>query len=320
MDKIRKMKVGVLVEKPFNELNQETQEIIVEARMIFDTVILINPLALFYEFKRGKESPLIMHSEIGNIIDLNFLFVRGTRGKESSTSLIVHTLAKQGCLISDPPKRFSVGFASKILSTLNRHEKGVGSTSYFAFNQESINSLKSYIIENNLFPLIGKPVTGSKGVGVEKIENQSDLNTYVLDFIANRKSEDYPLFLQEYLTFVKEYRVFLLDRQIVGMALKVKKEGKVAANAAQGGMFVNEFNDKIATYLMEMKIERGVYGMDVAIDSDDVIHIIENNRAPLWNAFSKAININMAKVQVSRAIERLMNVGEDEQFKEMENE
>lgn len=306
--------IGIIAVDDLSKLNSETQQLYKFALNKFKNVILIHPQSVHYEFIRGVSVPKIIYKG-EDISYLDYLIVRGTRNAESSISILVHTLHKCGCLINDPISRFNVGFASKLLSTVTRHSKNIGSTSFFAFNEEGITSLRESILTENHLPLIGKPITGSKGIGVELVSNQEELDSYIDRFTKERDTIDYPVFLQKFVNFISEYRVIVLDKEVIGMALKKKADGEVAANAAKGGVFSKDFREDLKQYTEEVVTEYGIYGMDIAIDDKGEFHVIEANRAPLWGEFSKVTEINVAKLQIDRAIERIENKDSDYQLR-----
>jgi glutathione synthase/RimK-type ligase-like ATP-grasp enzyme len=306
--------LGIIAKDDLSKLNREAQQLYQFALDKFKNVVLIDPQSVHYEFIRGVSIPKIIYKD-EDISYLDYLIVRGTRNAESSISILVHTLHECGCLINDPISRFNVGFASKLLSTVTRHSKNIGSTSFFAFNEESITSLRKSILTESHLPLIGKPITGSKGKGVELVSNQEELDSYIDKFTRERETIDYPVFLQKFVNFVSEYRVIVIDKHVIGMALKNKADGEIAANAARGGIFSKGFREDLKQYAEEVVTEYGIYGMDIAIDDKGEFHVIEANRAPLWEEFSRVTDINVAKLQIDRAIERIVNKDNDYQLR-----
>ncbi|MEZ4918658.1 MAG: hypothetical protein R2792_06075 [Saprospiraceae bacterium] len=263
----KKKVFGLVAFSGREELSYERQAICDQAAISFDEVLLIDPRKVSYAFVRGQKRPEV-YAEGVDISDLSYLYVGGTRHHESSIAVLVRSLHLCGCLINDPVDRFSIGYASKLLSTIKRFSKGVGSTSYFAFDPAQARFIVSRIQGEDAFPLIAKPIAGKKGKGVELLNDLEATEAYIQQFFKARKDADVPVFFQKYVPFVSEYRIMLNDKQVLGVARKVPAEGKVAANAAQGGRFVKESRPDMEAFLLENISSNGLYGVDIAEDAE----------------------------------------------------
>jgi hypothetical protein len=141
-----------------DKLNYEKNTLYNEAKKLYDKVILIDTREVVYKFIQCLERPIItLHGN--DISRLDSLIIRSTKNRESSTALLVHTLRLCGCDIFDPIERFSVGYASKLLSTVERFEKGVSSNTFLVFNYNNAIEIISQLEEMNYFPLIAKPIS-----------------------------------------------------------------------------------------------------------------------------------------------------------------
>lgn len=283
----------------YEDLNGEKKALYDAALRHFGRVLLIDPQDVLYFFERGATRPRVLyHGE--DIANLNVLMVRSTGGREASSAMLAHTLAFCGCNTVDPLERFSVGFASKLLTTIGRFERGVGSSSYIAFGARNAFILLQYLNISPEHPILFKPAAGRKGEGVLTF---TDLNT-ALDFVRRADPEaelpEMPFLFQTFERFVAEYRVMVMNGDILGMVQKIRAEGAVAANAAQGGVFVAANVPEVATFVQEHVSHQGLLGVDVAIDDEGALHIIETNRAPMWGAFEAATGVRVAEEVVRR--------------------
>lgn len=286
------------------QLYYEKRSLYKQAQAHYDRVVLIDTRAVTYQFIRGESQPCIWHNR-DDISHLDSLFVHGTKGRESSTAILVRALKLCGCDIFDPIRRFPVGYVSKLLSTIERFGKGVGSSTFIAFDRDNTIYLLEHIQKNDAFPLIAKPIAGKKGRGIHEIPDAKAARAYVDEFFRSRPSLETPIYLQSFEEFVAEYRVLVVDGEALGMVHKVKQEGLIAANAAQGALFVPADEPSIKDFVSRHVSSQGLLGVDVAIAPDGEPHLIEANRAPQWQAFEQVTGIDVAQAIIKRSIERL---------------
>lgn len=271
-----------------------------EAKKIFDDVVEIHPRQVRFKFIRSTTKPQIIMDD-KDLSNLSCLVVRGTAGYEQSISVLVHALKLCGCCIFDPIHRFSGETASKLLTTIDRYEKRVGSDSYYAFSLSQALKLVDELADGGVFPLLSKPITGKKGKGVLVLSSREQAKAFAREFFQKYDSKDIPLFFQPYIEFESEYRVMLVGDHFIGMAKKLRKKGNVVANAAAGATFVPAHDSEIVQFVIEHVNLEGILGVDVARDSAGQLHIIEANRAPLWKEFERVTGINVAKEIVTYA-------------------
>lgn len=313
---------GVVTANEYEDLNYEKKCLFDTAKKYFDDVLLIDTHKVYYKFIRGNELPIIIYGK-KDISNLSAINIRSTKNREASTALLAHSLNLCGCVLNDPVTRFSVGYASKLLSTSKRFKNKTGSSSFLAFDLESSKNLIKDIHKEKLFPLVAKPIGGSKGIGVVLIKNKKEANEYAEEFFEHRATDDTPIFLQTFVRFVKEYRIMVIDKKAVNIVRKIKPEDKITANAAQGGIFVKEENDAIIEFVTNNLTEEGIYGVDVAVDENGDFHIIEANRAPMWETFEETLVENIAEIIVQDALEKIekkkLEKEKGEEEKEEEN-
>jgi glutathione synthase/RimK-type ligase-like ATP-grasp enzyme len=286
-------------------LNYEKRKLVEEAQKVYDTVILINTRRVTYQFIREKSKPILLHNG-EDISNLSSLQVRTTARRETSTSLLVHSLKLCGCDVFDPVDRFSVGYASKLLSTLSRFEKKISSNSFFAFEYENALELLKELEKESMFPLIVKPIKGKQGKGVQILHDFDSASVYAANFFSSiYYTEDEPLFLQVCENFVEEFRVMVVDGTVLGIVKKLPPEGSITANAAQGAKFIKVENAELVEFLLPHIKTQGVLGIDIAVDEYGEFHILETNWAPSWANFEAATGINVAEFIIKKSIERL---------------
>lgn len=290
--------------KKIESLNHEKRSIYECACQLYDDVFLVDSRLVSYYFIRGDKKPRVIYNkkDIGN---LDSLHVRGTKNRETSTAILVHTLSECGCDIFDPVERFSVGYSSKLLSTLRRFVKGIGSSSFITFNHDNAVSLLEFVDALGLFPLIGKPIAGRQGKDIELISSFENGLDYIELFFKYRDNDEVPLFLQKFEIFLSEYRALVVDGNVLGVVQKTKREGAVAANAAQGASFTKVNDQLIVDFVTKNVTGKGIVGVDIGKDEKGNLYLIEENRAPLWSIFEDATNIDVAQAIIKRSLERI---------------
>lgn len=273
--------------KPLCDMSYESEKLLEWGEEIFDEVILINPLRVTYSIKKDISQIKIIHQG-RDISGLSALIVRNTKSCPFAISVLVKALKSNGCFIGDPSSRFSGAMPSKAKTTINRHEKGIGVDSYYAFNHSDAMSLLDSIDE---YPLIAKPIRGCRSNGVEVIQDRSEAREYINNFPF-----DDPIFFQKMEHLVKEYRAIVIGNVVVGMVKKVMKKDRTKIS---GKRFVRVKNSRIKRLIEEyMKDNEGILGLDIGMKDDRSIFVIEANRAPMWQRFEEISGIDIAKLYI----------------------
>ncbi|MCF2518531.1 RimK family alpha-L-glutamate ligase [Dyadobacter sp. CY351] len=285
-------------------LSYEGQSLYGAALELYDEVLLIDPREVTYKLIRDKEQPEIIFKGV-SIADMNSLLIRSTKGIEIATAVLARVCVLLGCDVVDPVERFSIGKASKVITTISRFNSNVGTSSYFCFSSESAIALFQDLDLQGQFPLLTKPVSGSQGEGVLRLNNLDGALNYVRIFFQSDGFSKDPLLVQSFVEFEKEFRLLIFDGEVLGIAEKFKKRGSYVANAHQGGEFVRSDRPDLASAAVELVSEKGLLGVDVGLDASGNLHIIESNRAPQWHAFEKALEINVAKEILTRLVGKM---------------
>jgi hypothetical protein len=287
-----------------DELSFEKLRVCEEGKAAYDEVVLIDPRTVVYRFIRGQSKPGV---DLGgrDLSGLDTLVAFGTSGIENSTAVLVRSLGLCGCDVFDPVDRFPVGQASKLLTTVERFQRGVGIDSFIAFDSVGALRLVRELDREGRFPLLMKPIAGRKGRGIVSLPDEKAALHHVEGFFKQRKNPDIPVFLQRQVGFRDEYRVLVIDGEAVGIASKQPQTGSLAANAAQGAEFTQSSEPGVMSFAARNVSAKGILGVDVAVDAQGEKYIIEANRAPLWRAFEEATGVNVARSLVKRAAKRL---------------
>lgn len=285
-------------------LSYERRALYEQAKKAYDDVILIDSRSVVYRFIRGAQRPEITLRG-RDISNLNTLIVRATKGREASIAILVRSLRLCGCDVFDRADRFAAGRSSKLISTLDRFQQQTGTDSFLAFDLGGTLGMLPQLHTEGHFPLVAKPIAGRGGTGVCALSNVEEAVEHAQDFFAARKDPDEPIYLQRLMEFESEYRVLIIGGEPLGVAGKVRRTDRIAANAAQGAQFAAASVPAVVRFAVENVSHEGVVGVDVAIDTEGQLHLIEANRAPLWHAFEQATGVDVAKAIVERAARRV---------------
>lgn len=290
-----------------SQLTYEQYAISSEAQKEYDRVLLIDPRFVNYMFFREQATPILLYQH-ENIASLTSLMVRSTKNVEAAVAILVRSLKICGCDVFDPIERFSVGKASKLLTTISRFKSGLGTSTYISFTRTGAQDLLQRLTHEGRLPLLTKPITGKKGQGVELINDIEAGLACIEQYFGSEEYLPDPFYFQDYVDFQKEYRLLIMDGESLGIIEKVKAPGKIAANAAQGGTFIKVEAPDITPIVLQNVSQEGILGVDVAIDQNGHLHIIETNRAPQWDVFERTTGINVAKIIIQRAAQRLTGI------------
>ena len=296
---------GIVTINSYPNLNYEKQAIYDNAVQHFKQVLLIDPRKVSYQFIRGAKKPIIRY--LGeNLANLSALHIRGSSKMSNSTSILAHSLDYCGCVINDPIYKFKTKSGSKLLATVGQYEDHTGSSSFIAFDLESTLKLITSIEAKKLFPIIVKPINGRQGNGIFLLKTAAEMLAYTNNFFEERTDADTPIFFQTYVAFVKEYRIFVIDKKIIGLVVKLKQKGQIVANAAKGATFIPiETPQQVIVEFILDNVSDGIYGVDVAIDTGGGIHLIGANMSPNWKAFQQATGIDVAAVIIQDTLRKI---------------
>lgn len=261
-------------------------------------VIVFHPSDVSFIFKRDENAKIFVKDK--DISDLRVLIVRLMGKNFEEISLLVKTfealnkkkLVGNETIIFDNPERYQGRKPSKTFSTLSRHERNIGTSSYMFRSSKQVELL----IDDIEFPVLTKPTGGAHGDGVQVFNNKDELIVFVKKFFRENKEM---LLLQSFEKFVKEFRVMMVGLEIIGVASKIKNDGSIVANRAHCKDWVKEeLTTSLATSVNDI-YRRPLYptimGLDVGMTEDGTLHMIEENYAPQWKPFQDATGINVAE-------------------------
>jgi tetrahydromethanopterin:alpha-L-glutamate ligase len=172
----------------------------------------------------------------------------------------------------------------------------------FLLQQNNIATPKTWVCESrhaahNIIQanqqLVIKPQFGSQGAGVRLVDSEKlplPMDAHV----------DGVFYLQEFVMAPSDYRVFVVNNQIVAA---MKRTGETwLHNVAQGAKCENildksEENDVLAIALQAaLVLEIAYCGVDVIRDKNNKLWVLEVNSIPAWRGLQSVSSVNIAQI------------------------
>lgn len=162
------------------------------------------------------------------------------------------------------------------------------------FTFQSVQEIEAAIQDGRLhYPFIQKPNKGSKGEGVELVQNITDLRRVAQD--VNR---------QVYQNFIQnsgDYRAFILGGRMLGAIRRSAQDGGFLNNISKGGKAEVITDLEVLSQLRRIgtavasAFELTICGVDIIYN--EMTHqylFLEVNTVPQWKGFQEATGINVA--------------------------
>ncbi len=158
----------------------------------------------------------------------------------------------------------------------------------------SIQEIETAIKNKTLrYPFIQKPNKGSKGKGVEFVQNEEDLRRVAKDINQ-----------QVYQNFINnsgDYRAFILGGRMLGAIKRTAQEGGFLNNLSRGGSAEAVTDPKILAKLRRISttvasiFELTICGVDIIYNEETGEYFfLEVNTVPQWKGFQEATGIDVA--------------------------
>lgn len=156
---------------------------------------------------------------------------------------------------------------------------------------ERTEAIKSGLLR---YPFIQKPNNGSKGKGVELINNEHELGQFTQD-----------IHRQVYQNFIRnsgDYRAFILGGRLLGAIKRTPAKGEFLNNISRGGRAEVVTDPKILSELRRIGtvvasiFELSLCGVDIIFDEETRTYFfLEVNTVPQWKGFQEATGIDVGR-------------------------
>jgi len=151
-------------------------------------------------------------------------------------------------------------------------------------------NLKKFLHKSS-FPLIVKHIMGTKGNNIYKVHNQAE----ALSILKDENLGDY--LWQEYLPANEDFRVIVVGDRCLGAMKRIVPTGDFRSNIEIGGTPKKvELTEEMQQLAQKSARAMGyeICGVDI-IYSDNKPYILEVNRTPIFEAFTKTLKISVAE-------------------------
>ncbi len=152
------------------------------------------------------------------------------------------------------------------------------------------------------YPIIIKPTSTGKGVGVTKIDDEKELFEFTGKAIRDEKPAKRYI-IQEFIPYIHDLRLLIIGDKVFCMR-RIPREGDFRANFSLGGT-VELFEPSDETVALAKKalsaVGMTVGGVDVLITKDSQ-YVLEVNHNPGFQGMELATKENIAKILLEHAI------------------
>ncbi len=153
------------------------------------------------------------------------------------------------------------------------------------------------------YPIIIKPVKTGKGQGIEKLEDPTQLEEFIIKAKKENRPANYYL-IQEFIPYEKDLRILIIGEHIYAMR-RFPRPGDFRANFSLGGT-VEIIKPDEETILLAKKalhcIGLSTGGVDILITPEGKRYVLEVNHNPGIEGIESATGENIAKIYLEHAI------------------
>ncbi len=231
------------------------------------------------------------------------LFIREIFGINMTTLQLVSYLIKRypDLYVIDNGLLSDYSLIGKVRQLLFFKNAGipVPKSMYFISTKELANSYHLISKQLNL-PFLLKHTGAGKGGMIFKITNKDEfynvINTYT-EGVDSKKSCKF--YAQEFLKLKADYRVLVIEENVLGAMQRIPAKGEFRANFSLGGKVkpavLTPTLKELATKAKKV-LGYDFGGVDIVIDEKGNHYVLEVNRIPGFEGFSKAFNIDVASI------------------------
>lgn len=266
--------------------SEENKRLADEADTIFDEVKILDEANIKNTaviLKKG--SPIKIYNGNIDISNQDIIMIRNSNHERIIKSVLAHAYEKLGANIVDPVGCYTIGFPTKILSSIGRHEKECAPDTYLVFSKEELGNI---INSNNTDTFFVKPINGSQSRGTKIVQGYRGLLEAANDYNFSMQRQTIPFYFQKYIDIHVEYRMFFVNGNLVKSMKKIRRDdGSIRYRAMR-------FR-RLAEFVKERISDSGILGVDCCNDTDGNFYIIETNRSPMFRALERVTDTNIAQ-------------------------
>jgi len=238
-------------------------------------------------------------------------FVRGVAGgslQQVITRLnVLHLLTMQGVRIYNQARAIERTVDKAMTSFLLRQHQVMTPATWACESRQQAETVRQQAAQNNQ-QLVLKPLFGSQGQGVRKLEAEEALPVPMQQYV------DGVYYFQEFIETADaphDYRVFVVAGKVVSTMRRLGS-GFVNNVAAGGRCEAVEADDAMAEIALKAAkaVDIDYCGVDVIQAATGEYYVLEVNSIPAWRGLQSVTNFNIADVLVDDFLQKLSEGGE----------
>jgi len=238
-------------------------------------------------------------------------FVRGVAGgslQQVITRLnVLHLLTMQGVRIYNQARAIERTVDKAMTSFLLRQHQVMTPATWACESRQQAETVRQQAARNNQ-QLVLKPLFGSQGQGVRKLEAEEALPVPMQQYV------DGVYYFQEFIETADvphDYRVFVVAGKVVSTMRRLGS-GFVNNVAAGGRCEAVEADDAMAEIALKAAkaVDIDYCGVDVIQAATGEYYVLEVNSIPAWRGLQSVTNFNIADVLVDDFLQKLSEGGE----------
>ncbi|WP_374759664.1 ATP-grasp domain-containing protein [Methanococcus voltae] len=159
--------------------------------------------------------------------------------------------------------------------------------SYLTYSKE-FKDIEELVEKNIEYPIVVKPVYGGYGNNVLMARDSKELNN-ICDLINSSNKE---IFLQEYVPYKHDLRVFVLGKEVIGCMERIPHENWKANYSLGATIKEFEISEDIKKCVLNAtrKLEAELVGVDVLVTEKD-FKILEMNITPQFSGMIHFVDV-----------------------------
>lgn len=262
--------------------------------LIFDTIFQKN-----ITFHVAKDKVALTDKEGNDLLSYDVYMFRGMGDSERELAVIARYLKYIGKVVVEDVFAERGVYVDKFLP--RSIEEDIPVPDYhlvFSKNSVSFGALK--------YPVIVKGLDGSMGNKVDLIKTEEEFK----EFLNDNKKFSFPLILQQYLQIDFDYRVMVVDGNVLGVMKRYKKEGDFLTIRAGGKREAVNLPEEALNVALRAAhaSELTVAGVDL-VEQGGVYYRLEVNMSPQFRVFERTTGVNIAEAIVRAVIKKYEEKG-----------
>lgn len=227
----------------------------------------------------------------------------------SRTKSLLEDLEDEGCTVINSLETIEI-CADKYKTYQRLSDAGISTPKTILITSDDKSDKILELVDKELgknYPIIGKILNSTHGVGVFKIDSRDSLIPYIQTLHKLDKEED--VILQEFIKSDSDYRVHVLNGEVIAVMERIHKEDEFRNNVHQGASvkLITDIPEELEDLAIKASdaVEGSWVGVDIIKDSKNNYYVLEVNSSAGTKGIetaSKGTDINIIKSVIDGAL------------------